>query len=88
MSFLKSTVLFLTVITAISIIYYAFMPVTIYLFDITYVNTPSIYGKSIIATQRTYLDYYPIIFDVIAIIWWVLSTQRVEPQYTESYSEV
>lgn len=83
MSFLKSAVLFLTAITAISIIYYAFMPVTLYLFDITYANTPSIFGKSVITTLRTYLDYYPIIFDIIALIWWVLSTQRVEPQYEE-----
>ena len=83
MSFLKSTVLFLTAITAISIICYAFMPVAIYLFDITYANTPSIFGRTIITTLRTYLDYYPIIFDIIAIIWWVPSTQRVEPQYEE-----
>ncbi len=83
MSFLNATIIFLSVITVISVIYYAFMPVTIYMFDVTYANTPSTVGKSIITTLRTYLDYYPMIFDIIAIVWWVLRTQRVEPQYYE-----
>jgi hypothetical protein len=83
MSFLKATILFLTTITTISILYYALMPMTIYMFDATYASTPSAVGKATITTLRSYLDYYPLIFDVIAIVWWVLYTQRVEPQYSE-----